>query len=42
MLKALQFKHAESLTCTETPLADVAKHMLLLLPQEAALFQLQA
>ncbi len=30
-LKALQLKHPESLTCTETPLADVAPHMLLLL-----------
>ncbi len=41
MLKALQFEHAESLTCTETPLADVAPHMALLL-LEAALLQLQA
>ena len=31
MLKALQFEHAEPLTCTETPLADVVPHMLLLL-----------
>ncbi len=31
VLKALQFEHAESLTCTETPLTDVVKHMLLLL-----------
>ena len=41
MLKALQFEHAESLTCTETPLADVVPHMLLLL-LEAALLKLQA
>ena len=40
MLKALQFEHPESLTCTETPLADVVPHMLLLL--EAALLRLQA
>ena len=31
VLKALQFEHAESLTCTETPFADVTPHMLLLL-----------
>jgi hypothetical protein len=31
VLKAVQFEHAESLTYTETPLADVAPHMLLLL-----------
>ncbi len=41
MLKALQFENAESLTCTETPLADVAPHMLLLL-LEARLLKLQA
>ncbi len=41
MVKALQYKHAESLTCNETPLADVAPHMLLLL-LEAALLKLQA
>ncbi len=41
MLKALQFEHAESLTCTETPLAEVISHMLLLL-LGAALLQLQA
>ncbi len=37
VLKALQFEHAESLTCTETPLADVAPHMLLLLLEAAML-----
>jgi hypothetical protein len=43
VLEALQFEHAESLTCTETPLADVASHMLmLLLLLEAALLELQA
>jgi hypothetical protein len=42
VLKALQFEHTESLTCTETPLADVVPHMLLLLLLEAPLFQLQA
>jgi hypothetical protein len=31
VLNALQSEHAESLTCTETPLVDVVKHMLLLL-----------
>ncbi len=41
MLKALQFEHPESLTCTETPLAVVASHMLLLLLEEAKL-KLQA
>jgi hypothetical protein len=41
VLKALQFQHAESLTCTDTPLADVASHLLLLL-LEAALPKLQA
>jgi hypothetical protein len=42
VLKALQFEHAESLICTETLLAEVAPHMLLLLPLEAALLILQA
>ena len=37
----MQFEHAESLTCTETPLADVVPHMLLLL-LEAAKLKLQA
>ena len=41
MLKALQFEHPESLTCTETPLAVVASHILRLL-LEAALLKLQA
>ncbi len=41
VLKALQLEHPESLTCTETPLAVVASHMLLLL-LEAALLTLQA
>ena len=41
VLKALQFEHPESLTCTETPLAVVASHMLLLLLEEAKL-KLQA
>ena len=41
MLKALQFQHAESLTCTDKPLADVASHLLLLL-LEAARLELQA
>jgi hypothetical protein len=41
VLKALQFQHAESLTCTDTPLADVASHLLLLL-LEAARLKLQA
>jgi hypothetical protein len=41
VLQALQFEHPESLTCTETPLADVAPHMLLLL-LETALLKLQA
>jgi hypothetical protein len=42
VLKALQSEHPESLTCTETPLADVAPHMLLLLLLETALLKLQA
>jgi hypothetical protein len=37
VLKALQFQHAESLTCTDTPLADVASHLLLLLLEAAKL-----
>ena len=37
LLKALQFQHAESLTCTDTPLADVASHLLLLLLEAARL-----
>ena len=41
MLKALQFEHPESLTCTETPLAVVASHILLLLLEASAL-KLQA
>ena len=41
MLKALQFEHPESLTCTETPLAVVASHILRLL-LEAAWLKLQA
>ncbi len=41
VLKALQFEQAESLTCTETPLANVAPHVMLLL-LEAALLKLQA
>jgi hypothetical protein len=41
VLKALQFEHAESLTCTEMPLADVKPHMALLL-LEAAMLRLQA
>ncbi len=41
MLKALQFEHPESLTCTETPLAVVASHILRLL-LKTALLQLQA
>ncbi len=41
MLKALQFEHAEPLTCTETPLADVVQHMLLLL-LKAEVLKLQA
>jgi hypothetical protein len=40
MLEAAQFQHADSLTCTDTPLADVASHLLLLL-LEAALLKLQ-
>jgi hypothetical protein len=31
MLEALQLRHAKSLTCTDTPLADVSPHLLLLL-----------
>jgi hypothetical protein len=43
VLEALQSEHAESLTCTDKPLADVAPHMLLLLLLEgAALLKLQA
>jgi hypothetical protein len=42
VLKALQFEQAESLTCTETPIADVASHMLLLLLLEAAWLQAYA
>ncbi len=30
VIKALQFEHPELLTCTLTPLTDVAPHMLLL------------
>ena len=41
MLKALQLEHPESLTCTETPPAVVAPHILLLL-LETALLRLQA
>ena len=41
VLKALQLEHSESLTCTETPLAVVASHILLLL-LETALLRLQA
>jgi hypothetical protein len=41
VLKALQFEHPESLTRTETPLAVVASHTLLLL-LEAASLKLQA
>ncbi len=41
LVKALQFEHPESLTCTETPLAVVASHILLLL-LEAAKLKLQA
>jgi hypothetical protein len=39
-LKALQFENAKSLTCTDTPLADVSPHLLLLL-LETALLKLQ-
>jgi hypothetical protein len=42
VLKALQFEHDESLTCTDKPLAVVASHLLLLLLLEAALLQLRA
>jgi hypothetical protein len=31
VLNALQLEQAESLTCTDTPFADVASHLLLLL-----------
>ena len=41
VLKALQFQHAESLTCTDKPLADVASQVLLLL-LEVSWLQLQA
>ena len=41
VLKALQFQHTESLTCTDTLLADVASHLLLLL-LDAAKLKLQA
>ena len=41
VLKALQLEHPESLTCTETPLAVVASHMLRLL-LETAWLRLQA
>jgi hypothetical protein len=37
LLKALQFEHAESLTCTDTPLTEVASHLLLLLLETAKL-----
>jgi hypothetical protein len=40
VLEALQFEHAESLTRTDKPLADVAPHTLLLL--DAAMLKLQA
>jgi hypothetical protein len=42
VLKALQSEHAESLTCTDKPLADVAPHTLLLLLLKAAVLKLQA
>ncbi len=38
LVEALQFEHPELLTCTLTPLADVAPHMLLL---KASWLQLQ-
>ncbi len=41
VLEAVQLEQAESLTWTDTPLADVAPHVLLLL-LEAASFKLQA
>jgi hypothetical protein len=41
LLKTLQSEHAESLACTETSLADVDSHMLLLLLKVAPL-RLQA
>jgi hypothetical protein len=41
VLKTLQFVHAELLTCTDTSLADVASHLLLLL-LDAARLKLQA
>ena len=37
VVKALQFEHPESLTCTETPLAVVASHILRLLLEAASL-----
>ncbi len=37
LIKALQFEHPELLTCTLTPLADVAPHVLL----EASSLRLQ-
>jgi hypothetical protein len=37
MLEALQFRHAELLTCTDTPLADVSPHLLLLLLEASSL-----
>ncbi len=37
LLKALQFEHSESPTCTETPLAVVDSHMLRLLLEAAKL-----
>jgi hypothetical protein len=40
-LIALQLKHVDPLTCTETSLANVAPHMLLLEVLEAALLKLQ-
>jgi hypothetical protein len=43
LLKALQLEHVESLTCTDNPLANVASHVLLLLPVlMGALLKLQA
>jgi hypothetical protein len=37
VLRALQFQHAELLTCTDKPLADVSPHLLLLLLDAARL-----
>ncbi len=37
MLEAVQSQHTELLTCTDTPLADVASHLLLLLLEAASL-----